>query len=149
MKRILRTAIVWVLLAAPFAARAERSMYDVSAGLEYFAGKTQESLAPETGTLLRLGAQTGENMFRWATSLVITTGSGEADFDDQGTTVADLSYTVLGGEFNLGFALYPLGSNSKLVLQPYLMATGASHLASISFEKDAPVSDEFPRSDSA
>lgn len=134
---------------SPFAVHASRSMYDVSAGLEYFSGKTEESLAPETGTLVRLGAQTGENIFRWATSLVITTGSGQADFDDAGTTVEDLDFKILGGEFNLGFAIYPLGSNSKLALQPYLMVTGASHLASISFDRDAAVSDEFPRSDSA
>ncbi len=142
-------ALSLALSLAPLDARAARSQYDLSGGMEYFSGKTEESLAPETGMLARLGAQTGERIFRWATSLVITSGSGEADFDDQGATVSDLKYKVLGGEFNIGFALYPLGGESKLVLQPFLTVAGASRLASISFEKTAPVSDEFPRSDSA
>lgn len=149
MKKVFVGPLVLLSIFAPIGAYADKSQYDIGAGMEYFSGKTQESLAPETGIVLRLGAQTGESIFRWATSLVITSGSGEADFDDQGTTVGDLEYKVLGGEFNIGFALYPLGRQSKLVLQPFLMATGASHLASLSFDKDAAVSDEFPRSDSA
>lgn len=150
MKKIIRPAFVLLLaLSSHLPAYANKSSYDIGGGLQYFSGKTQESLAPETGMVLRLGAMTGENIFRWATSLVVTSGSGEADFDDQGDPISDLSYSILGGEFNIGFAMYPLGSQSKLALQPYLMATATSHLASISFDKDAPVSDDFPRSDSA
>ncbi len=135
-----------MFLASATPCWASKFNYDIGGGLEYYSGLEEKSLAPGSGTVLRFGAQKGENEFRWVTSLNVTSSSGEATFDDSGTSI-DLDYTLLGGEFNFGFALYPLGGDNKLDLQPYLMATGSTHLASISFDKDAAVSDTFPKSD--
>lgn len=145
---IARVALALILCIFAGPAWASKFSYDVGAGLEYFSGQTEESLAPLTGTLIRLGGQKGEEIMRWATSLYVISSSGEADFDDAGTTQT-LSYSLIGGEFNFGFAIYPLGGESKLTMQPYLMVTGSSHLASISFPEDAAVSDTFPKSDAA
>ncbi len=145
--RLLASSTLMILLFST-PCWASKFNYDIGVGMEYFSGLEEKSLAPGSGTVLRFGAQKGEEIFRYATSFYITSSSGEANFDDSGTTV-ELTYTLLGGEFNFGFAIYPLGSDSKLELQPYLMATGSTHLASISFDKDAAVSDTFPKSDAA
>lgn len=77
----------------------------------------------------------------------IFSSGGSATFDDTGTST-ELTYSLLGGEFNLGFGVYPLGSISKLTIQPYFGGAGSVQVDSIQFPKDATTSTTFPKTDS-
>ena len=95
---------------------AGKSQFDVGIGMHYYSGVVDESLAPKTAVGLRLGALSGEGMFRWFTAVTIFSSSGNSNFDDAGTSTA-LDYTLLAGEFDIGGAYYPFGGSSKLPVQ--------------------------------
>ncbi len=137
---------IGILFALPCQA-SESYQYDIGAGLQYYSGLKDKSLAPNTATVVRFGAQNGDAIFRGIADFYLLSSSGQSSFSDSGTSTT-LSYSLIGGEFNIGFAIYPLNSLSHLPLQPYFGGAASVHIDSISFDKNAPVSATFPKSES-
>jgi hypothetical protein len=137
--------IAFVLSAQ--SASAGDVQYEVGGGYAYFAGEQYKSLAPKTGYMLRFGAGEGrKSVLKWVSNLTLLTSSGTSDFTDNGSNV-NLSYQLIGGEFNLGLKIAPLSGLDRLPIQPYVGATGSAMAASFKFADNAPVSTQFPRTE--
>jgi hypothetical protein len=135
-----------VVTATMQKASARESQFDVLVGYHYFSGLAQQSIAPNTGYVLRFAAGTRKGILRWTSNLSLLYATATNEFDDGGTT-RDLAYTLMGGEFNIGFKVAPLGNFTKLPIQPYFGATGAVQIDSFVFGEDATTSATFPKTD--
>ena len=132
-----------ILLAGPkgFASDVQ---YEIGAGYDFFAGDSLQSLAPQTGYLLRFGAEAGRrSIFKWMSSLTLLESQGTSNFSDSGTT-RNLNYTLVAGEFELGMKLAFLAANDRLPVQPYIGGAGAAMSTSFSFPAGSNVSSTFP-----
>lgn len=126
---------------------AEEYQHEVGVGLHYYSGAADESLAPNTGTLLRFTAgNVPSGWFKWLTSLSILTGGSTATFDDAGSS-RTLDYTLIGGEFNVGFSIVPMASFQKLPVQPYFGSTVSLQVNSLRFGDTSGASATFPKTD--
>lgn len=130
-----------------FEVRAESYQHEIGAGMHYYSGLAEKSLAPNLGTLLRFSASNvPKSWYKWVTNLTVLSGGASSDFDDAGSTVT-LDYTLLGGEFNFGFAIVPMASFEKLPVQPYFGATGSLQVSSLKFTDTSSASATFPKTD--
>ena len=126
---------------------ASEVQYDVGGGYAYFSGDPNKSLAPNTGYLVRFGAEAGrKTILKWTSNLTLAYSSSTSTFIDAGS-FPSLSYTLVEGEFNLGFKLEFLAAYDKLPVQPYVGATGSIGSTSFKFAQDAAVSATFPKTD--
>ncbi len=142
-----RTFALVILLGVCEPLLAEEFQHEVGLGLHYYSGLTDKSLAPNFSTVLRFAAgNVPRSFYKWVTNLTILSGANTSTFDDAGTSIS-LDYTLLGGEFNFGFAIVPMASYSKLPVQPYFGVTGSLQVASLKFGDTSSASATFPKTD--
>jgi len=145
--RILILTLLGLVSVALENAGAADVQFEIGGGYNYFAGQDAKSLAPATGYLLRFGAESGRrSIFKWVSSLSLLSSQGTADFNDSGTT-RNLNYTLVAGEFDLGFKLAFLAGNDRLPVQPYVGASGSAMSASFTFPTNSVVSATFPKTE--
>lgn len=127
---------------------AASSQYGVGFGLHYFSGKTGESLAPKTGTVMKFAAGEGRGeAFRWWTSLSLLLSNDSAEITSSGLST-DLDYQLKGGEFQVGMKMVPLASFIKIPVQPYFGINAVVQSNSFTFEENDSYSSSFSVSDS-
>ena len=138
-------AITFLFSFVFFAASAQ---YGLGFGLHYFSGQEGESLAPDTGTVIKFAAGEGRGeVFRWWTSLSLLVASSDAIFTASSNASA-IDYSLKGGEFQLGMKIVPLASQIKIPVQPYMSINAVVQSNSFTFEETATVASTFPYSDS-
>jgi hypothetical protein len=124
------------------------AQYGLGFGLHYFSGQEGESLAPDTGTVIKFAAGEGRGeIFRWWTSLSLLIASSDAIFTASSNASA-IDYSLKGGEFQLGMKIVPLASQIKIPVQPYMSVNAVVQSNSFTFDETATVASTFPFSDS-